>query len=84
MEWIEGELSSLEKMSDNTKRQIETIREYRTRLIADVVTGKLDVREAAAGLPEVDPLAEEHADDPIDTDVDSSLEELDAVQEVTL
>ena len=26
------------------------IREYRTRLIADVVTGKLDVREAAAKL----------------------------------
>ena len=25
--------------------------EYRTRLIADVVTGKLDVREAAAQLP---------------------------------
>ena len=30
------------------------LREYRTRLIADVVTGKLDVREAAADLPEVD------------------------------
>ena len=28
--------------------------EYRTRLIADVVTGKLDVREAAAELPEED------------------------------
>ncbi|MEK7278304.1 MAG: hypothetical protein AAB342_06650 [Chloroflexota bacterium] len=27
-------------------------REYRTQLIADVVTGKLDVREAAWGLPE--------------------------------
>jgi type I restriction enzyme S subunit len=26
--------------------------EYRTRLIADVVTGKLDVREAAANLPD--------------------------------
>ena len=25
--------------------------EYRTRLIADVVTGQLDVREAAAKLP---------------------------------
>ena len=25
---------------------------YRPRLISDVVTGKLDVREAAAGLPE--------------------------------
>ena len=31
-------------------RQVELIQEYRTRLIADVVTGKLDVREAAAGL----------------------------------
>jgi type I restriction enzyme, S subunit len=34
------------------ERQISLIREYRTRLIADVVTGKLDVREAAAGLPD--------------------------------
>ena len=32
--------------------EIELLREYRTRLIADVVTGKLDVREAAADLPE--------------------------------
>ena len=35
-----------------TRRQIELIEEYRTRLIADVVTGKLDVREAAARLPD--------------------------------
>ena len=35
-----------------TRRQIELLREYRTRLIADVVTGKLDVRAAAARLPE--------------------------------
>ena len=34
------------------RRQVELIQEYRTRLIADVVTGKLDVREAAAGLGE--------------------------------
>ena len=34
------------------EREITLLREYRTRLIADVVTGKLDVREAAAGLPE--------------------------------
>ena len=32
--------------------QIALLREYRTRLIADVVTGKLDVREAAARLPD--------------------------------
>jgi type I restriction enzyme S subunit len=34
------------------EREITLLREYRTRLIADVVTGKLDVREVAAGLPE--------------------------------
>jgi len=55
------------------ERQIDRFREYRTRLIADVVTGKLDVREAAARLPneaapgiEVEPADE--ADDPEFTD----------------
>jgi type I restriction enzyme S subunit len=37
---------------DKTEREITLLREYRTRLIADVVTGKLDVRKLAAGLPE--------------------------------
>ncbi len=40
------------------RRQIELVQEYRTRLIADVVTGKLDVREAAARLPDEDDEAE--------------------------
>ena len=35
-----------------TQREIALIQEVRTRLIADVVTGKLDVRAAAASLPE--------------------------------
>ena len=39
------------------KRQIALLKEHRTRLIADVVTGKLDVREAAARLPGTDPRA---------------------------
>ena len=38
-----------------TRRQIELINEYRTRLIADVVTGKIDVRKAAEELPELEP-----------------------------
>lgn len=33
------------------EREVELIREYRIRLIADVVTGKIDVLEAAARLP---------------------------------
>ena len=50
------------------ERETLLLREYRTRLIADVVTGKLDVREAAATLPEVDPLA---ADDDLDDTIDA-------------
>jgi type I restriction enzyme S subunit len=33
------------------EREIELLREYRTTLTAAVVTGKLDVRDAARGLP---------------------------------
>ena len=36
----------------HARRQIDLINEYRTRLIADVVTGKLDAREAAGQLPD--------------------------------
>jgi len=49
-----------------TERSISLVQEYRTRLIADVVTGKLDVREAAARLPdeaeETEPLDEIEAE----------------------
>ena len=43
--------TDLRAACDRTQHQIDLVREYRTRLIADVVTGKLDVREAAADLP---------------------------------
>jgi type I restriction enzyme S subunit len=52
-----------------TEREIALMQEYRTRLTADLVTGKLDVREAAAKLP--DPPAEAVAE-PL---TDDSLEE---------
>ena len=38
--------------TSQARRQIELMEEYRTRLIADVVTGALDVREAAERLPD--------------------------------
>ena len=52
-------VGAIQKGIDHALSEISLLREYRTRLIADVVTGKLDVREAAAGLPEGDPLAAE-------------------------
>jgi len=38
------------------ENEIALLKEYRVRLISDVVTGKLDVRAEAANLPDVDPL----------------------------
>ncbi len=38
--------------TDSSGCSLELLKEYSTRLIADVVTGKLDVREAAASLPD--------------------------------
>jgi type I restriction enzyme S subunit len=41
----------LEASVDRTQAEIDLIREYGARLTADVVTGKVDIREAAARLP---------------------------------
>ncbi len=51
---INSETIHLVSTIERIEREIELLREYRTRLIADVVTGKLDVREAAARLPKVE------------------------------
>ena len=49
--------SGIDAKIARARLQSELLEEYRTRLIADVVTGKLDVREAAAQLPDEDELA---------------------------
>ena len=49
---IRRETGDLNNAISRLEREIELLREYRTRLVADVVTGKLDVREAASRLPE--------------------------------
>ena len=63
-------------------RLTKELREYRTGLVAGVVTGKLDVREAAEALPEMDPLeAEDSLDDRLDTEAESRLDEINATPE---
>lgn len=56
VEYLDRATADIDAAIARANREIELLDEYRTRLIADVVTGKLDVREAAASLPEVDPL----------------------------
>lgn len=48
--YLDATLEELDRPTEAARREIALLREYRTRLIADVVTGKLDVRAAAANL----------------------------------
>ena len=67
MEFVQRESANIDRASDLMRREIDALQEYRTRLIADVVTGKLDVREAADALPKADPLTDETRDNHQDT-----------------
>jgi type I restriction enzyme, S subunit len=63
--YIERETKPFTEGIVRTEREIALMQEYRTRLTADIVTGKLDVREAAAKLPDLptetipEPIADE-------------------------
>ena len=59
--------------------EISLLREYRTRLIADVVTGKLDVREATLRLP--DEAEEPGPPDALTDAADAATDDLDAAPE---
>ena len=55
VEQIEAETSRMQNQVDVAQREIALLGEFRARLLADVVTGKADVRAIAASLPEIDP-----------------------------
>ena len=55
VEYLDAQTAKIDAAMAAARREIELLREYRTRLIADVVTGKVDVREVAAQLPEEPP-----------------------------
>lgn len=48
---IEDRTAGLDRTVERLHREIELLREYRTRFVSAVVTGQLDVREAALHLP---------------------------------
>jgi len=52
--YLDSKLKGFNTATTRLLDEITLLLEYRTRLIADVVTGKLDVREAAAQLPDED------------------------------
>ncbi|MFZ0684046.1 MAG: restriction endonuclease subunit S [Terriglobales bacterium] len=76
-QFLNVELRPLHDAVSRTERELVLLREYRTRLVADVVTGKLDVREASARLPEE--AAPEIAEDVTDPSVDPEAVDEEAV-----
>jgi type I restriction enzyme S subunit len=77
--FISQQASPIERRIGVLSNEIDLLREYRTCLTADVVTGKLDVREAAKSLPSESP--ETHSEnvlpDPdLEGDEEQDLEEV--------
>jgi type I restriction enzyme, S subunit len=68
------ETASLTAAIARAEREIALMQEYRTRLTADVVTGKLDVRAAATQLPDMT----DDADGAATGEADALLEDSDA------
>ena len=70
-------IEGIDSVIVSVKRQIALLREHVARLIADVVTGKLDVRREAAALPTVDSFdAKDDPDGLLDEDLDVDSREL--------
>ena len=76
--YLETATAGLCRAIATAQREIDLLNEYRTCLIADVVTGKLDVRAAAAVLPdegeEVD--QPDNADAEVEDDVEMADDDL--------
>jgi type I restriction enzyme, S subunit len=83
---IHDQTEPLEGALDRAQREISLLHEYRTSLISDVVTGKLDVRDAAARLPDEadDPRALDDRDSLVDEEIEADLDEADDIAEGSL
>jgi type I restriction enzyme S subunit len=55
VQWLDSNEARSSTVIQSAVSDIRLLREFRTRLAADVVTGQVDVREIAATLPELDP-----------------------------
>ncbi len=75
VDFVTRETTGISVAISQLEREIELLREYRTRLVADMVTGKFDVREAAARLPDDVPLGTVEDDADLDEDLDIAEEE---------
>ena len=71
---LDNSCSQIDLMIENTKEQIQQLHEFKTRLISDVVTGKIDVRG-------IEISEYEYTSEEADSDSEAEAEELDEGKE---
>ena len=77
---LSNRIAMITALIDTERKALRRIDEYRTRLVAEVVTGKLDVREAIVSMGEVDPLEVEDSQEvTLRRDAESDLHEKDRI-----
>lgn len=71
LKYLTEENAVANELIAHTRQEIELLREFRTRLTSDVVTGQVDVREIATTLPELtDDMLANTSDDAVDTELE--------------
>ena len=83
VQYLDDASASIDRTISTTQRQIGLLGEYHTRLIADVVTGKIDVREAAAKLPDAGTFAGGSRDGTIHNESNLQASKRDTAKEAT-
>ena len=53
VDWIDLSTRQVSDTISSVEKEIVLLQEFRNRLVADVVTGKLDVRATAADVPDI-------------------------------
>jgi type I restriction enzyme, S subunit len=75
VDFLGAATAETDRAIEDARSQICLLNEYRARVIGDVVTGKLDVRAAAASLPEQEIEAALEREDQLDDDGEAEVEE---------
>ena len=71
--YLDWQVSKINRLIAAKKKQISVLEELRTRLISDVVTGQIDVRDI--DVPDFEYVNEETIDDSIEEELEENEEE---------
>lgn len=85
VQFFDDTMAKADSAIAHAQSEIDLLREYRVRLTADLVTGKLDARKAVANLPDEDEESEPFAEEDLLTDeseLDDAAQEEAALEEV--